>query len=156
MELSIKPENAEVEYMYHNHKTFHEGDSGLDLYIPEDIIVPPHAIGFALDHKISCQARGFNTTYPSKYGLKSYYLYPRSGISNTPLRMSNSVGIIDSGYTGNIIMKVDNLSDTPYNIKKGERLAQICSGNLEPFTFRIVLELIKTERGSGGFNSTGK
>ena len=46
----------------------------------------------------------------------SYYLYPRSSIIKTPLRMSNSVGIIDAGYRGNIIGCVDNIGDIPYTV----------------------------------------
>jgi dUTP pyrophosphatase len=45
-------------------------------------------------------------------------MYPRSSIGNTPLRLSNSVGIIDRDYIGNIIAKVDNMSDQEYIIKK--------------------------------------
>jgi dUTPase len=61
-----------------------------------------------------------------------FYLYPRSSISKTNLRLANSVGIIDSGYRGNIlaifdILQNDNVSTT---IEKHSRLLQICSGDL--------------------------
>ena len=62
-----------------------------------------------------------------KYGCKYYYyLYPRSSISKTPLRLCNSVGIIDAGYRGNIMAFVDNI-DEDYDL--GTRLFQLCDPN---------------------------
>jgi dUTPase len=72
-------------------------DSGIDLVIPYDIICK-YGETTAINHGIACQ--------PDT--LQGYYLYPRSSLSSTPLRLANSVGIIDSGYTGPIIAKVDN------------------------------------------------
>jgi len=82
-------------------------------------------------------------------------LYPRSSISKTPLRLANSIGIIDSGYRGNIMAAVDNISDEPYQVQKGQRLFQICGRYLEPIELQLVEELSDTERGNGGFGSTG-
>jgi dUTP pyrophosphatase len=91
---------------------------------------------------------------------KSYYLYPRSSISKTFLRLANSVGIIDSGYRGNLIGMFDILkSNVDQNLEKYSRVLQICSGDLEPFLVKLVSnidELGLTERGDGGFGSTGK
>jgi dUTP pyrophosphatase len=81
----------------------------------------------------------------------AFYLYPRSSISNTPLRLANSVGIIDSGYRGSMIACFDGT----YSIKKFQRLVQVCTPTLEPMTVRIVNSLSDTERGEGGFGSTG-
>ncbi len=78
------------------------GDSGYDLIVPERLIVPAGARAFTIDHKVRCLADG------------GYFLFPRSSISKTPLRMSNSVGIIDAGYRGHLMAKVDNLSDEDY------------------------------------------
>lgn len=85
----------------------------------------------------------------------SYYLYPRSSIHKTPLRLSNSVGIIDSGYRGNIIACVDNLSDQEFIINKGERLFQLCHPSLSPMTLNITNDLSSTVRGTAGLGSTG-
>jgi len=92
-----------------------------------------------------------------------YYMYPRSSLSKTPLRLANSVGIIDSGYRGNLCAKFDVLYDpSEWVCEKNHRLLQICSGTLKPFRVEIVdnvEDLNKngdTERGSGGFGSTGK
>ena len=70
--------------------------------------------------------------------------------------MANSVGIIDHGYRGNIMAKVLNTSNEPYQVKKGERLFQLCMPTLVPFGVRFVDQLDVTERGEGGFGSTGK
>ena len=86
----------------------------------------------------------------------SYYLYPRSSLAKTPLRLANSVGIIDAGYRGNICAFVDNIKDEPYRIDQGTRLFQICSPTLEPIEYTIVNALSETTRGSGGFGSTGR
>ena len=90
-----------------------------------------------------------------------YYLYPRSSMgSKTPLRLSNSVGIIDSGYRGNICALFDNPSNEDYTIQKGDRLVQICCPNLsyslEVITISDISELGHTERGNNGFGSTGR
>jgi len=83
-------------------------------------------------------------------------MYPRSSISKTPLRLANSVGIIDSGYRGELQAPVDNFSCQKYIVEEGQRLFQICSGDLTPFfNIKIVDSLDQTDRGAGGFGSTG-
>jgi len=86
----------------------------------------------------------------------SYMLVPRSSISKTPLRMANSIGIIDAGYRGEIMAAVDNTSDKDYMVVPGQRLFQIVHPTLYPFNVAVVDELSETERGDGGFGSTGK
>ena len=81
-------------------------------------------------------------------------------ISKTKLRLANSIGIIDSGYRGNIIGVFDILSSNDSNtrIEKLSRLLQICSGDLQPFIVKMVEDLTLlglTNRGMGGFGSTG-
>jgi len=100
-----------------------------------------------------------------------YYLYPRSSISKTRMRIANSVGIIDAGYRGDIIAAVDTIGvfgssdiwhvwkETLMHIKKYDRYFQICAPDLSPFIVHIVdneSELGEpTARGVGGFGSTG-
>ena len=69
--------------------------------------------------------------------------------------MANSVGIIDAGYRGNIIACVDNVKNYEFKIEKGSRLFQICGPTLEPSKHWVVNELSNSQRGSGGFGSTG-
>ena len=83
-----------------------------------------------------------------------YMLVPRSSISKTPLRMSNCIGIIDPGYRGEIMAKVDNLSAEDFQIKRGERLFQIVLPILKSFNIGLVDSLSETTRDTGGFGST--
>ena len=151
MKLLIKPTADYVKTLYNNHEHYHEGDSGLDLFCPEEIVIEPGTTR-KIDLQIQCEALS------DLDGDKnvSYYLYPRSSIIKTPLRLSNSVGIIDAGYRGNIIACVDNIKNIAFKIEKGSRLFQICGPTLEPIVFRLVEELSNTQRGSGGFGSTGQ
>ena len=68
--------------------------------------------------------------------------------------MSNSVGIIDAGYRGNIMVSLDNISDETFLIEKGQRLFQICSPTLDSITMELTDRLSDTSRGEGGFGST--
>ena len=86
---------------------------------------------------------------------KGYFLFPRSSISKTPLRMSNSIGLIDGGYRGEIMAVCDNIKDFKFSVKAGDRLFQIVSSDLSPIKFKIVDELSSSTRGEGGFGSTG-
>jgi dUTP pyrophosphatase len=150
MHLLILPENQSVAGLYQYHTHYHEGDSGLDLFFTEDINIGPLETKL-ISLNIKCQAYSCRN---KERGI-SYYLYPRSSISKTPLRMSNSVGIIDEGYRGFIKVSVDNTSNEPYLIEKGTRLFQLCSPTLSPISFELTDELSETSRGEGGFGSTG-
>ena len=147
MHLLIKTENIELQEKYINHTNYHEGDSGLDLFCPNDILVKSGET-VKIDLEICCEALKDNRSNVS------YYLYPRSSIVKTPLRLANSVGIIDAGYRGSIMAFVDNIKDEDYLIEKDTRLFQICSGDLSPITFELVNGLSDTSRGEGGFGST--
>jgi dUTP pyrophosphatase len=149
MKLFIKPLDDNVKMMYKNHTSYNEGDSGLDLFFPETIIVESHST-LLVDLKIQCE--GFHDNEDKNV---SYYLYPRSSISKTSLRMANSVGIIDAGYRGNIMVAVDNINSESYTIEKGQRLFQICGPTLEPVKMIISDDLSNSQRGSNGFGSTG-
>ena len=152
MHLKIKTTNQSLEETYSNHSNYHEGDSGLDLFVVEDINIEANACSKVIDLQISCQA----FAYKSKDRNVSYYLYPRSYMgSKTPLRLSNSVGIIDAGYRGNIMAIVDNVSDKDYVVTKGTRLFQLCSPDLSPITYEMTDNLSDTSRGLGGLGSTG-
>lgn len=128
-------------------------DAGFDLFVPHSININYQSCSNKVDHGIKCSMT-FN-------GLPTaFYLYPRSSTgSKTPLRLSNSVGIIDSGYRGNIIAMFDNISCNNYNVSSNDRLTQICGPNIMypiyPVLVDNVEELGTTLRGDGGFGSTG-
>lgn len=150
--LIIEGDSAAITDRYLT-RTNHYDDAGLDLYTVDDIVVPAHGMA-TLDFGIRCM-RIMQTQMGSVASKCGYLLAPRSSISNTPLRMANSVGIIDAGYRGNIMAKVDNISGEDYTIKAGTRLFQICMPDLGPFSVQIGAVAKNTERGAGGFGSTG-
>jgi dUTP pyrophosphatase len=96
-----------------------------------------------------------------------YHLYPRSSTgTKTPLRLANSVGIIDSGYRGNIIAVFDNWKtrtdreNSSHVVEEYDRVVQICPPDLT-YPMRVLMVendalLGTTERGEGGFGSTGR
>jgi len=149
MHLLIKPTELSKPF-YINHSNYHEGDAGLDIFTLEDITIPAGKMG-KIDTGIACEA----LTDDKSKGL-SFFTFPRSSIIKTPLRLANSVGIIDRDYRGHLIGFFDNNSESDYVVEKGTRLLQICAPNLEPITFELVGELSETSRGTGGFGSTGK
>ena len=130
-------------------------DAGFDLYCPQDMVIKPGQT-VKIDLEIQCAA------YTNEGQPCGFYLYPRSSIVKTPLRLANSVGIIDSGYRGNIIAAVDHVkfgaerAGGEYHIERGQRLFQLCAPNLERIRVRMVESLDDTKRGTGGFGSTGK
>ena len=95
--------------------------------------------------------------YQDEHTPTGYYAYPRSSVSKTPLRLANSVGIIDSGYRGNLMGAFDcHLpAGEKYTANSGVRLVQICAPDLMPFLVKVVDKLDDTTRGAGGFGSTG-
>ena len=128
-------------------------DSGIDLYVPS-----PYDVGSETLVKVNTYVK--TAMYYDNIPC-GFYLYPRSSTgTKTPLRLANSVGVIDSGYRGNCIAAFDNITTETYNIKKGDRLVQICASNLVypiyPVIVNTVEELGYTSRGSGGFGSTGR
>jgi len=96
-----------------------------------------------------------------------YLLVPRSSISNTPFRLSNSIGLIDSGYRGQVKARVDVIRDMAINfineeyiVNNGTRMFQLCRNNFLPWN-RVVIVQFENElpqaqdnRGAGGFGST--
>lgn len=142
-------------------------DSGVDLIIPEDAMVNPFNT-HTIDHMIQCKLeKVYEDTLVVKETIP-YMLFPRSSISKTRLRMANSIGLIDRDYRGNIMAKVDMkpqygvdngivyVVDTKEPIKQYSRLFQIVAPDLQPISkICIVDSLDTTERGEGGFGSTG-
>ena len=144
MKLFIKPHNDIAFEFYKNHGHFHDGDAGLDLYVLENIDFEPGETK-AIKLGISCEPEDG----------KAYYLFPRSSISKTPLRMANSIGLIDGGYRGEIMAVCDNIKAESYSVKKGQRLFQLVATDSSPITYELVESLEMTTRGTGGFGSTG-
>lgn len=128
------------------------GDSGFDLYCPEDVIVPPNSLGYPIHLGVKlCYRRNIvSESLP-------FMLLPRSSTGKkTPLRLSNSVGVIDRQYRGEIIALVDNMSDAEFKIEKYSRLFQIVPYiGLGINRVKIVDKVPETVRGENGFGSSG-
>lgn len=130
-------------------------DAGFDLYAP--IFAKENASMCKMDFLVSCSAQMLSND--GTCHNTGYYMYPRSSLSKTPLRLANSTGIIDSGYRGHIIAVFD-VHGSQYSVEKHERLVQICAPSLLPIWIEVVNSKEelgeKTVRGDGGFGSTGK
>jgi dUTP pyrophosphatase len=162
--LEILCENETVKQYYSKRSNF-EDDAGVDLYCPTSVYIGCNQpVATMIDYKIKCRM------LDESGNQVSYYLYPRSSIAKTPLLLANSVGIVDSSYRGTIKAafrntyltqnwihgESDEKEDYGYTIQEGERLVQICGPTLLPIKLKLVDSLDTTERGEGGFGSTGK
>lgn len=136
-------------------------DAGFDVHCPDNIVVPAHSISYKipLGIKIRCSMVSNSRTHGVSSKPSSIELWPRSSCgSKTPLRLANSIGLIDSGYRGELIAIVDNLGSTDVHINQGDRLFQLVAPGHSPIYHRVLEEnedLDTTERGEGGFGSTG-
>ena len=144
----------------HNETTLNNPypNAGFDVYFTHDVTIEPNSKSEFVKMNIICEMHIFNEK-KERWEPVSYYSYPRSSISKTPLMLANSVGIIDSGYRGQLIGAFRNIgSSEPYTVEKYSRLLQICAPDLRPIYVELVTENFfdQTERGSGGFGSTGK
>jgi len=150
LRLCVDPDSIElIEYYQnkikeHNYVGAHP-NSGFDLGSPVSVQASVGEL-FKLDFKVK------GAMYDGDIPL-GYYLYPRSSIVKTGCRLANSVGIIDSGYRGNIMAYFDVIKND--NVEVYQRLVQICAPDLGPFKVELVDSLDQTERGEGGFGSTG-
>lgn len=121
--------------------------AGYDLYAcaENDVIIDPH-----------CTVKvgtGVSMAIPEGYFGA---VYARSGLSaKKGLRPANCVGVIDSDYRGEVIVALHNDTETEKTIDKNERIAQLVVMPYLPVEFQETQELDDTERGSGGFGSTG-
>lgn len=152
--------SQETKSLYQNHTTFHDGDAGLDLFITEDVAIPPHST-VLVDLGVQCQSRSFDWCIwhwlkGAFYRYHSYWLVPRSSIYKTPLIMQNSIGLIDRGYTGTLKVPLYNTSEQFVKLQRGERYVQLVNGDLSSVHFTLVDSLRDTSRGAGGFGSTGR
>lgn len=124
----------------------HETDAAADLYALGRTNLDAHTYG-------NLVRTGVRIQLPE--GWLALVL-PRSGMSkNTPFRVSNAPGLIDSSYRGEIGVLLDNDSDTNYFVDEGARIAQLLVMPNYRFKAKIVDSLEESDRGEGGFGSTG-
>lgn len=122
-----------------------DGAAGADLYACDTVEIPPQErrlipTGIAIE----CERRDIAAIICARSGLAT-----KHGIA-----LANGIGVVDSDYRGEIMVSCINLSDKSYTVMSGERIAQLM---LVPVTVGKFIEgeLSETERGNGGFGSTG-
>jgi dUTP pyrophosphatase len=126
-----------------------DGAAGLDLYacLDEPLTLEPRGL-----YKVPT---GVAIALPDKntVGL----VFARSGLGmKHGVSLSNAVGVIDSDYRGELIVGLSNLSSVPYTLTPGERFAQLVVTPVFPMDLEETDDLGETQRGTGGFGSTGK
>ena len=118
----------------------------MDVVAAEELTLQPggrHAV-----------ATGFAIAIPEGYEVQ---VRPRSGLAlKHGITCLNTPGTIDSDYRGEVKVILANLGSEPFEIKRGERIAQLVPAPVLKAAFREVLSLDETQRGSGGFGSTGR
>lgn len=121
----------------------HNKDAGLDLLSPVDTVVPAKgsiSIDTGVHVELPPNTAGF---LKSKSGLNVKY-----GIT--------SEGVIDVGYTGSITVKLYNHSGMDYTVRRGDKISQLVVVKIDTPELVPVVKLADTERGNGGFGSTGR
>ncbi len=148
------------EYFENPHK-----DSGFDVYTPKNNLKIISGQTKLVNMQIQCAAYKIVCDGDSCQRVPTaFFMYPRSSIYKTTLRLANNTGIIDSGYRGNLMGAFDNISRIGPSFPAGEwsqeenaygRMLQICMPDLSPFKVELVESLDDTSRGAGGLGSTG-
>ena len=125
----------------------HPGDAGMDLHSSEDIVLKPG--------ERASVGTGIAVAIPDGY---AGFVVPRSGLAaKHGIGVVNAPGLIDSGYRGEVRVLLINLDRfDPFEIRRGERIAQLVIQRVEEASLREVSELPSSARGEGGFGSTGR
>jgi dUTP pyrophosphatase len=120
-----------------------KGDAGMDLYSAQDVVLRP-------GQRISCRT-GIAIKIPEGYvGL----VWDKSGLSHK-FGIKTLGGVFDSNYAGEYLVGLINLSGEDFEIKNGQKIAQLLIQKIEIPNIEIVEDLPRTNRGSEGFGSTG-
>jgi len=124
-----------------------KGSSGVDLYSaePDNVVIQPREIRLI--------STGIRISLPQGYEAQ---IRPRSGLAlKHGITLVNTPGTIDSDYRGVISLIMVNLSDKPFVVERGMRVAQMVIQEFVSADFEMVTELDQTARSSGGFGHTG-
>ncbi|KKI17971.1 dUTP diphosphatase [Sphingomonas sp. Ag1] len=122
------------------------GAAGMDVVAAEDVTLAPGA-----RHAV---ATGFAIAIPEGFEVQ---VRPRSGIAlKHGITCLNTPGTIDSDYRGEVKVILANLGDAPFEVKRGDRIAQLVPAQVTRAALIESADLDETDRGSGGFGSTGR
>lgn len=171
LKLAISDASLNAEYVKrvgdHNKKVLSNlyVDSGFDVYVPLEQVFTGEVDTKFIDMQVKTEMLYCNIER-DLVTASPFLMYPRSSISKTPLMLANHVGVIDAGYRGSIIgafrwllpSYLTDSHDETYVVAKDTRLVQLCHPSLCPIFVVLVDEnaLTPSERGVGGFGSTGK
>lgn len=123
----------------------HIGDAGADLAANEEVTIEPGSRALI--------GTGLSMAIPEGY---AGFVLPRSGLAiKSGVTVSNAPGLIDSGYRGELRVGLTNHGDQPFSVGVGDRIAQLVIMRVEEPEYVEVETLDDTERGAGGFGSTG-
>jgi len=122
----------------------HPSDIGYDISASDDVTL--------ISNEVTLVNTGIAINLPQQC---AGFVLPRSGLSTKhKITLINSPGLIDPGYTGELLVPLMNFGDKDYSIKAGERIAQLVLFNTYGVDFKVVDSLPETDRSSGGFGST--
>jgi len=123
-----------------------DGAAGLDVVAAEDVTLGPGE-RYAV-------ATGFSIAIPAGFEVQ---VRPRSGLAlKHGITCLNTPGTIDHDYRGEVKVILANLGSEPFEVRRGERIAQLVPAAVQKAAFREVEALGETSRGAGGFGSTGR
>ncbi len=157
MELYIAPTSDYAKSLYSEAAQkylavpYEQRDAGFDTFVEKETVGKGGDVRLL---ELGCSAAAYDT---ERKHFRAFWLLPRSSISKTPLRMANSVGLIDAGYRGQLMGATDFV--TYYKVNAGDRYYQITGPELLPWKAVHIVDTIpggETIRGSGGFGSTGQ
>lgn len=121
-------------------------DAGMDLFAAEEVVLPPGGWRSV--------RTGLGIEIPSGYEGQ---IRPRSGLARKHgLTLLNSPGTVDPGYRGEVQVTLINFGAAPYQIRAGDRIAQLIVGRYAEVRWKAVDSLGPSDRASGGFGSTGR
>jgi len=169
LKLAVNPNNNQLTSIYQQKVDTHNGkilnslypDSGFDIFVPDNTLFDEDTESKFIDFQVKGEMLYCDVTKNSPFTCP-YTVHPRSSISKTPLMLANHTGIIDSGYRGSLIgafrwLRSSDDDSRCYVVEQNTRLVQVCHPTLCPVYVVLVNEqdLSNTERGAGGFGSTG-
>jgi dUTP pyrophosphatase len=165
LNLYVNKEDKELVELYKNHVAKHNNllletqfpNSGFDVFIPENVQFTENGEVKLVNLNIKTEMLYHEVIYSSK-SYCAFCVEPRSSIYKTPLTLANNRGVIDSGYRGFIYTPLRLVANKPYVVEKHTRILQITHPTLCPIFVNMIedeSDLTKTERGEGGFGSTG-
>lgn len=122
----------------------HEDDAGLDLRSVEEVTIPAD--------RTTMVRTGLHCEIPDGcVGL----VFPRSGLGSKGITLKNAVGVIDSGYRGEVLAAVWNTTPKTFHVRKGDRICQMVVMPYMPCEIEVSGALSDSERGTDGYGSTG-